>query len=62
MTAVLGELMKALETRDEWARKGIALAEAGKIRQARAAQRQAEKWDMAARVIEGRYRVSGPRQ
>jgi hypothetical protein len=40
--------------RDAFARKGINLAEAGDIRGAKAAQKQAKHWDREAKRLEGR--------
>lgn len=48
--------IEASRRRDEWARRGIALAEAGKVRQAKVAQRKAQFWDARAKRLEPRQR------
>lgn len=39
----------AEQRRDYYAREGLKLAEAGKVREAKAAQKQAEHWDKQAK-------------
>ena len=45
--------MEASRKRDEWARKGLAYQQAGQLRKAREALKQAEQWDLERRRLEG---------
>lgn len=46
--------MEATRKRDAWAKRGIALAERGNVKEAKVAQRHAQTWDKVARKLEGK--------
>lgn len=51
----LADHVEASRERDRLAQEGLALVEAGKRREAKRLLKQAEEWDVKARVIEGRH-------
>lgn len=45
--------MEASRKQREWAEKGLAYAEAGKVKDAKAALKKAEYWELKRRELEG---------